>query len=76
MIFQPKEGQIFVHYHAGERIVICVTGAQTSRTRAYYVIKPNGATSTRYAGMFENYRLIAEYPTWQEAVNSKEFKEG
>lgn len=24
----------------------------------------------------ENDKLIAEYPTWQEAVNSKEFKVG
>lgn len=23
----------------------------------------------------EHYKTIAEYPTWQEAVNSKEFKE-
>lgn len=28
--------------------------------------------SARYAE--ENDKLIAEYPTWQEAVNSKEFK--
>lgn len=75
MKIQPKEGQIFEHYHAGRRIVLCVTGCQAGRTRAYYVIKPDGGASTRYAGMFENYRLIAEYPTWQEAVNSKEFKE-
>lgn len=75
MIFQPKEGQIFEHYHAGQRIVICVTGQQTRKTGAYCVIKPDGCTSNRLAGMFENYRLIAEYPTWREAVNSKEFKE-
>ena len=75
MTFQPKGGQIFEHYHGGQRIVICVTGAQTRRTRAYCVIKPDGRTSTRYEGLFENYLLIAEYPTWQEAVNSKEFKE-
>lgn len=24
---------------------------------------------------FEDYTLIAEYPTWQEAVNSKEFND-
>lgn len=75
MKFQPKEGQIFEHYHAGRRIVICVTGQQTRKTCAYCVIKPDGHTSTRYYGMFENYRLIAEYPTWREAVNSEEFKE-
>ena len=75
MKIQPKEGQIFEHYHAGKRIVICVTGQQTRRTRAYCVIKPDGCTSTRLAGLFENYRLIAEYPTWREAVNSKEFNE-
>ena len=76
MKIQPKEGQIFEHYHAGKRIVICVTGQQTRRTHAYCVIKPDGCTSTRLAGLFENYRLIAEYPTWQEAVSSKEFKDG
>lgn len=75
MKFQPKEGQIFEHYHAGRRIVICVTGQQTKRARAYCVIKPDGCTSSRGTRMFEKYRLIAEYPTWREAVNSKEFKE-
>lgn len=45
MRFQPKEGQIFEHYH-----VICVTGQQTRKTCAYCVIKPDGHTSTRYVG--------------------------
>lgn len=33
-------------------------------------------TTTDYSRQFaeEYHELIAEYPTWQEAVNSKEFK--
>lgn len=37
------------------------------------VIGNNGTATYRFEGDFENYIFLAEYPTWQEAVNSKEF---
>lgn len=40
------------------------------------IISDKGCVKYGYyvAAFFEERRLIAEYPTWQEAVNSKEFK--
>ena len=76
MIFQPKEGQIFEHFYAGRRIVVCVTGFKTKGNGLYCIIEPDGSVSNRHYRDFLSYRLIAEYQTWQEAVNSKEFKEG
>lgn len=75
MIFQPKEGQIFEHYCMGKRFVLIVTGRKSKSKRFFNVIMQDGYGSARRQSDFEKYRLIAEYPTWQEAVNSKEFKE-
>lgn len=42
--------------------------------RVYYVYK-DGTTSWCYKIESERNELISEYPTWQEAVNSKEFNQ-
>lgn len=40
-----------------------------------YLILPNGYVERLWKKTVkEELKLIAEYPTWQEAVNSKEFK--
>lgn len=41
----------------------------------YSYISKNGKTGSIHKSVIEGLNLIAEYPTWQEAVNSKEFKE-
>lgn len=40
-----------------------------------YCITQNGTVKYCFLSDFEKYALLAEYPTWQEAVNSKEFNE-
>ena len=39
-----------------------------------YVISNEGVGSCRWNSDIGKMEIIAEYPTWQEAVNSKEFK--
>lgn len=39
-----------------------------------YVISASGAQEKFWRKTVETMELIAEYPTWQEAVNSPEFK--
>ena len=39
-----------------------------------YTITHEGRGYLRWAEDFKNKKLIAEYSTWQEAVNSPEFK--
>lgn len=67
-----KEGQIYSHTHIGKNIVICITRVRKNGNP--YIITNNGTSGTRDSDDFEKYTLIAEYPTWQQAVNSKEFK--
>ncbi len=69
-----KVGQIYGHRHAGENIIIVVTKIKVNGI--FYCIKNNGTVGCRWRSHFDNYDLIAEYPTWQEAVNSKEFNNG
>lgn len=38
-------------------------------------ISPNGEKQIMQRATIEEATLIAEYPTWREAVNSKEFNE-
>lgn len=45
----------------------------------FYIITPSGMTgefNNIFKDVWSYWKLIAEYPTWQEAVNSKEFKVG
>lgn len=69
-----KAGQVY-KYTTEPSIRFIVTQDYDYRTR-YDYIQNNGCTRSY---VWENdllYKteLIAEYPTWQEAVNSKEFK--
>lgn len=73
MRFEPKEGQIFEHYCGQKRFLLVVTGRKTKSNRFFYVILQEGYGSARRRDDFYKYRLIAEYPTWREAINSKEF---
>lgn len=66
-----RQGQIYFHAYRGRNIIICVTRVKRANN---YIITNNGTSGTRYDVEFTKYDLIAEYPTWQEAVNSKEFK--
>lgn len=44
----------------------------------FHIITPSGMTEefndNSDEDVFHYWKLIAEYPTWQEAVNSKDFK--
>lgn len=66
-----KVGQIY-ETKSGSRYIITYMG-----TFNLYLLYDNGY-SVEYSiySMNKNYddKLIAEYPTWQEAVNSPEFK--
>lgn len=69
-----KAGQIYKFYNL--TYAVCFVGIGYSSKQQVQIITPNGFTyswsykkAERYCGC-----LIAEYPTWQEAVNSKEFK--
>lgn len=49
----------------------------TSSNKYYwksYVILSEGVGSCRWNSDIGKMKIIAKYPTWQEAVNSKEFK--
>ena len=67
-----KAGQIYCYKYARRKIIICITKIKDNGF--VYVIGNNGTATHRFEGDFESYILIAEYPTWIEAVNSKEFK--
>lgn len=69
-----KVGQIYCHKHAKRKIIICITKIKDNGFA--YVIGNNGTATYRFEGDFENYIFLAEYPTWQEAVNSPEFNFG
>lgn len=62
-----KVGQVYKNH----RNEICVITSIDYNGTYIYI------TNTGYAGhgVFCDNELIAEYPTWQEAVNSKEFNE-
>lgn len=73
MRFQPKEGQVRVtdNEHATVFVVTYVSGEDAdfidNKGRVYHGLSCRQIiedTST----------VLAEYPTWQQAVNSKEFK--
>lgn len=66
-----KEGQIY-EYEGGERFVL--TNISNKRLCAIY---QSGVVINleRFSPQMRVYgKLIAEYPTWREAVNSKEFR--
>lgn len=60
-----REGQIYTNYNK----IYAVTRVDD---RAY-IITNDGRGSSRLCSDINRMTLIATYPTWQEAVNSKEF---
>lgn len=64
-------GQIY-EYESGERFVMTnITGKRLCAIYQSGVV----INLERFSPQMRVYgKLIAEYPTWQEAVNSKEFK--
>lgn len=66
-IYQTDEGSIYI---------VTRTWFNASSGRDWIDCVHNDGETTEYSFTFiETYHsLIAEYPTWQEAVNSKEFK--
>lgn len=67
-----KTGQIYKGKVMNMRFV--VTRGQRYYTSSCYVISNDGRGYLKPKRDIENLELIAEYPTWQEAVNSKEFR--
>lgn len=63
-----KVGQI---YRTDEQIVV----VSFYRKGQIGIIYNDGYVINIFNDIISNSELIAEYPTWQEAVNSKEFKE-
>ena len=65
-----KVGQIyFIPYLGGKTVVSWIRNDKTE----FALIRDDGFTFTGSEKDYD-WELIAEYPTWQEAVNSKEFK--
>lgn len=63
-----KEGQIYKEKDE----IFAITYATS--TGNYHAVKTDGKVFSGF-GLSQS-DLISEYPTWQEAVNSKEFKNG
>jgi len=69
-----KVGQIYYdkEKHANFVVTVASDGQYGFYTNSIY---KSGYVNIHSADWIEiNGKLIAEYPTWQEAVNSKEFK--
>lgn len=72
-----KVGQIFELAVTKGRVVVIRVDETKSPFSWVYFIFPNGYTERLWKKTVQTeLKLIAEYPTWQEAVNSKEFAEG
>lgn len=65
-----KVGQIYKPKN-NEDAIFVVTRAEEA-VGCYYIIWDDGSANYHNINE-EKIELIAEYPTWQEAVNSKEF---
>ena len=64
-----KPGQIYSH----DMLKFCITHMTQS---GFNSIETDGSVYTSFnGGELEDCQLIAEYPIWQEAINSKEFME-
>ena len=55
-------------------VISAVKEIDNTHTLADVIFK-DGRTYRLWAEIIEKTKLLAEYPTWQEAVNSKGFKE-
>lgn len=70
-----KVGQIYAL--PWTKTPIAVTDIQYTPKESFdwiYLVSSNGVQSRFWRKTIETLELLAEYPTWQEAVNSKEFK--
>lgn len=68
-----KVGQIYQMYN--KDIYFVVTKVLSNHSRVYIIYK-DGKTDFLGNGWIERCDLIAEYPTWREAVNSEYFQCG
>jgi len=66
-----KVGQIYQAPHTKSKRVVTYTEEDLG---LLYSINKDGVSYACRYNSWNDYKLIAEYPTWQEAVNSKEFK--
>ena len=66
-----KAGQIYEHKYSPMKV--CITYVDAYEIR---LIRQDGKTYNKFTELDADlwWKLLAEYPTWQEAVNSKEFK--
>jgi len=66
-----KIGQIYKHKYSPE--MICITYIEEGNIR---VIRPDGKVYTHFTEQDIDFwwNKIHEYPTWNEAVNNKEFR--
>lgn len=71
-----KVGQIYKERVGNENFVITREYETSLRIKRYDLIYQSGVVGDyQYENqVLSNTTLVAEYPTWQEAVNSKEFK--
>jgi hypothetical protein len=69
---EVKVGQVFLAQN--HRAVHFVITGFNRRGRAY-IVYANGNVSQKYTSDVVKCTLLAEYPTWKEAVNSKEFSD-
>lgn len=64
-------GQIYKHYLTKNKTIITYIDSD-----AVTIVQSNGKSYKVDDYIIDNwYEFIAEYPTWQEAVNSKEFRD-
>lgn len=57
------------------KIVVTSTKAESYEGEVCIIYSDGYTFDTSNKNSFNFDKLLAEYPTWQEAVNSKEFKE-
>jgi len=67
-----KAGQIYKHSNGD---IFAILRKDFFSDMWYGVITKYGFTSYLGKDSIKNSKLLAEYPTWQEAVNSKEFND-
>ena len=65
-----KVGQIYNIPYLGGKVVVTWVRADNCN---FNIVREDGFFFSS-SNIDEDWELIAEYPTWQEAVNSKEFK--
>lgn len=71
-----KVGQIYKN-RDGKIFLIAWESVYPYNIRSYCILYNNGEVDNITKNkIIDDSKLIAEYPTWQEAVNSEEFKIG